>query len=76
MFYAAFAPTYLLLILLLPSLPEPLTKILQIKKNKVFTFIFFVCMYMRTSTSTHAYYSTHVWESDDSLQDQASPFGF
>lgn len=54
MFYAVSAPTYLLLILLLPSLPEPLTEILQIKKIKcLHLFTLCICICAQAQVHTH-----------------------
>lgn len=51
-------------ILLLHSIPEPLTEILWIKK-KVHTYLLFV--YSCRSLRTYVNYSMHMWKSEDSL---------
>lgn len=59
LFYAVSAPTYLLVILLLPSLPEPLTKILQIKKMKCF-HLFTLCVCTCTQAQVHMHIIAHM----------------
>lgn len=58
-FYAVSAPTYLLLILLLPSLPEPLTEILQIKKIKCL-HLFTLCVCLCTQAQVHTHIIAHM----------------